>query len=908
LDDRGRDAAEQLFLRLVTVTEGHNEARSRVRYSDLASMESASKGVDISIVDDVARMFGAHRLLTFNRDPVTRGPTVEVAHEALFTAWPRLATWIRDRREDLRLRRRLSQSVEEWAEADAHASFLLTGARLEQMQTWARTSGLHLTAAESGFLRTSGEHETAALSSRRRRRRRVITVLVAATLLSSGLAAVATVERRNADRSAGDARAEARRSEAGRLATRSGQHIEDRLDVALLLAVEAHHRDPSPEAASALWNALSATNPPLSSPHGALDGFLFPQLDVVRALDVSADGTLAAFGGSFEGTGRLVVIDIETGEMRSSVDVGSTVTALSVAGESIVFATDRGTLEMFTSSGNGKGAVVLNRSRTDPIVAVDTSQDGRLVATGSSRGVVSIWDLGQPGVGSVHLGESQGTPVSVRFSSSGVLAATSTGGVQLWNPVTGETLGPELRPLAPGPPVALLSFSPDNRRLAGAGIDGLITVWGIDASRSVLASYPNTYPRALEFAPASATDTLAISSRTGELLIADASSDSPTVVRRGWGAVDAVLAFAPDGSRLITGGASGRAARWVSPRGPTATSDPLPHDWVGGRSGGDGERAVGWARDHDGSIRRVDVVDLSNGRLVTSVSGSGNSNGCCVLDAQLAPTGRTLVIGSAVHEDFTGRMFSFTDVESGALIGTVTVDDTTLSAAPFQVSPDGTLIAVVTSRGVEIWSPKTGQIALLVGRDGDVATAASFVDNGDVAVAFAGSRQRIELFQHDTWRSLVELTAPSTIRSLAFNRSARVLIGGGDDGLIARWDLSTRAPLAPWRADVGTIVELSIAAHGEVIAAGLSSAVAFVDANGNTIGVPLGLESRIWPVSFTADDGREAIVATSSGVRRIRLDPIAWIATACALAGRELTAEEWRTFFGDEPLRPICTA
>lgn len=657
-----------------------------------------------------------------------------------------------------------------------------------------------------------------------------------------------------------------------------------------------------------MWNALSATNPPISSPHGALDGFLFPPLDVVRALDISADGTLAVFGGSFEDTGRLVVIDVETGELRFNVDVGSSVAALSVAGESIVFATDGGTLEMFTISGNGKEVVVLNRSRSDPIVAVDTPQDSRLVATGSSRGVVSVWDLGQPGVGSVHLGDAQGTPVSVRFSSNGMLATTSTGGVQLWNPVTGETLGPELRPLVPGPPIALLSFSSDSRRLAGGAIDGPITVWGIDASRSVLASYQDTYPRALEFAPASATDILAISSRTGELLIADASSDSPPVVRRGWGAVDAVLAFARDGSRLITGGASGRAARWVSPRGPTATSDPLPHDWVGGRSGGDGERAVGWARDHDGSIRRVDVVDLSSGGLVISVSGSGNSNGCCSLDAQLAPTGRTLVIESAVYDDFTGRMFSFTDVESGALIGTFTVDDTTLSTFPFQVSADGTSIAVVTSRGVEIWSPTRGQIALLVGRDGDVATATSFVDNGDVAVAFAGSRQRIELFEHDTWRSLVELAAPSTIRSLAFNRGAGLLIGGADDGLIARWDLSTGAPLAPWRADVGTIVELSIATHGEVIAAGLSSAVAFLDADGNTIGIPLGLETRIWPVSFTADDGREAIVATSSGVRRIRLDAIAWIATACALAGRDLTADEWRTFFGNEPRRPICTA
>lgn len=32
----------------------------------------------------------AHRLLTFDRDPMTRGPTVEVAHEALLREWGRL--------------------------------------------------------------------------------------------------------------------------------------------------------------------------------------------------------------------------------------------------------------------------------------------------------------------------------------------------------------------------------------------------------------------------------------------------------------------------------------------------------------------------------------------------------------------------------------------------------------------------------------------------------------------------------------------------------------------------------------------------------------------------------------------------------------------------------------------------
>ena len=44
--------------------------------------------------------------LTFDRDPITRGPTVEVAHEALVRNWPRLRDdWIEKERENLPLTR-----------------------------------------------------------------------------------------------------------------------------------------------------------------------------------------------------------------------------------------------------------------------------------------------------------------------------------------------------------------------------------------------------------------------------------------------------------------------------------------------------------------------------------------------------------------------------------------------------------------------------------------------------------------------------------------------------------------------------------------------------------------------------------------------------------------------------------
>src|SRR4029450_10613545 len=74
----GREAVRQLFLRLVTLGEGTPDSRRRTPVSELSVIE-----VDPSAMASALGAYGRHRLLTFDRDPSTREPTVEVAHEAL---------------------------------------------------------------------------------------------------------------------------------------------------------------------------------------------------------------------------------------------------------------------------------------------------------------------------------------------------------------------------------------------------------------------------------------------------------------------------------------------------------------------------------------------------------------------------------------------------------------------------------------------------------------------------------------------------------------------------------------------------------------------------------------------------------------------------------------------------------
>ena len=101
LDKEGRLAARRLFLRLITLGDVTGDGlpapdtRRRVLRSELETIQTSE------VLGRVINTFGRHRLLTFDRDPVTRGPTVEVAHEALIREWSRLRTWLDEDREFL---------------------------------------------------------------------------------------------------------------------------------------------------------------------------------------------------------------------------------------------------------------------------------------------------------------------------------------------------------------------------------------------------------------------------------------------------------------------------------------------------------------------------------------------------------------------------------------------------------------------------------------------------------------------------------------------------------------------------------------------------------------------------------------------------------------------------------------
>ncbi|MDH3303477.1 MAG: protein kinase, partial [Acidimicrobiia bacterium] len=221
-----RETAHHVFLRMVTVSEDADDVRRRVRRAELESLE-----LDPGSLDQVIASFTEARLLTLDRDPITRGPTVEVAHEALIREWDLLGRWIADKREALLVRRRLGAMLQDWLDGDRADDLLPVGTRLSQFEDWV-AAGEPTSTEERAFVDAAVRRREAAAEARRRRRNRTIAGFAVAAVVASALAIFASLQWRAAD-------TEATRSRARELVAVADSVTESDPELALLVALEA---------------------------------------------------------------------------------------------------------------------------------------------------------------------------------------------------------------------------------------------------------------------------------------------------------------------------------------------------------------------------------------------------------------------------------------------------------------------------------------------------------------------------------------------------------------------------------------------------------------------------------------------------------------------------------------------
>ena len=144
-------AARSLFGQLVIPGDGGPDTRRRLRRGEL-----------IGVPDEIIDRFGAHRILTFDRDPATHEPTVEVAHEALLEHWPLLRGWLDEDRADLRTLQHVRTAATGWERSGHDPGELIRGGRLQAALELSATGKLAAGGLETTYLQESrAAHEAA---------------------------------------------------------------------------------------------------------------------------------------------------------------------------------------------------------------------------------------------------------------------------------------------------------------------------------------------------------------------------------------------------------------------------------------------------------------------------------------------------------------------------------------------------------------------------------------------------------------------------------------------------------------------------------------------------------------------------------------------------------------------------
>src|SRR5262249_34962489 len=145
--------------------------------------------------------FIARRLLSAGRSAGIQ--TIEVSHEALIREWPRLATWLREAREDIHLQQSISADAAAWDTRGRPLDSLYRGTVLMEAQEWAQRNTA--SALETAFLDAAvAEAERQAAAERERqareltlarraaaRLRMLVGVLAIFLLIAAGLSIVA---------------------------------------------------------------------------------------------------------------------------------------------------------------------------------------------------------------------------------------------------------------------------------------------------------------------------------------------------------------------------------------------------------------------------------------------------------------------------------------------------------------------------------------------------------------------------------------------------------------------------------------------------------------------------------------------------------------------------------------------
>jgi WD40 repeat protein len=474
------------------------------------------------------------------------------------------------------------------------------------------------------------------------------------------------------------------------------------------------------------------------------------------------------------------------------------------------------------------------------------STDGSQLAVSRFDGSVSIYDL-RTGARRDMQGRHNAEGANPWFSADGKLLAS--GGddrqVLVWDAASGKLLQTLT---GHNGRVFSPSFSPDDRTLYTTSLDGSLMIWDLAGDRRLGRPFH---------------------AGTGNIVPTDPTPDG-------------LIAVSPVGSSFAVTQDDGQAVVYDSTtfrekRAIVAAKGKGLFDAAFSPDG----RLLATA----GVDGTVGLWDVATGRGLherlpgpAKVLKEGPPN--IALSVAFSPDGKTIASG-----DRSGAIYLW-DAASGKLIRPpikTPIDPAlpppppdapyppTLGIMGLAFSPDGTKLAVGHDTNATVYSLPSGRPLYTVDVDGNYghASAVAFSPDGSL-LATGGGTGEVRFWDADTGaRNGRSVSANAGwVGHVAFDPAGRILVTSGTDGMTRLVDVA-----------------------GRVI-----------------LGTPLpGLDNVHNDAAFTPD-GKRVLVMTDHG------DGFAWDATlagwekqACAVAGRNLTRDEWDVFLPERPYEPACS-
>ncbi len=380
---------------------------------------------------------------------------IEIVHEALLSAWPRLVKWRMEDSEGSRFRDQLRQAVRQWQERNRPKGLLWRDEVLAEYQLWRIHYKGKLTQAEEEFTQASISDAT--------RNQRIRRTLITATILTLIVGSLVLFYQQQ--------RTQKQLLQTLELYEEQGRQelIKDNLDNAAVYLSEAYLQGRTSLAIKYMLSRVLAkleNRPPisLSNPSGYIMMVVF-----------SPDSQLIACVGR-DKTAK--IWKVSDGEklftLESHTDTISTVQFSPDSSLLVTSSLDK-TAKIWKVSDGSLLATL--KGHTEALRSAIFSPDGKQIVTISYDKTAKIWDSKSGNLIKTLVGHN-GAIYDVSYSKDGQLIATASADktIKIWDSKSGD-----LKTTFSGHQsgVLTLAFSPDSRLLVTGSIDKTAKIWQI---------------------------------------------------------------------------------------------------------------------------------------------------------------------------------------------------------------------------------------------------------------------------------------------------------------------------------------------------------------------------------------------------------------------------------------------